>query len=210
MGTSLLISMALLSGHGSKPKRLAIRPFMLPCTLASPVLRFLFLFVARVQLNPLTAAFFPISLFILSFFLACSVSFFLLFSLFSHSLIFLCFLFLHFTLPFLSLVLFFAPAQSPFPSSFSSSSFLIERTGVVEISGLVTMLSHASRIGGSLSQSLREYTEDYRDKRNQEIEELAAKIPTKMIFPMLIFIWPCFFIVAIGPSLLMLADAFGK
>ncbi|WP_456296754.1 type II secretion system F family protein [Vibrio sp. AK197] len=87
---------------------------------------------------------------------------------------------------------------------------LIERTGVVEISGLVTMLSHASRIGGSLSQSLREYTEDYRDKRNQEIEELAAKIPTKMIFPMLIFIWPCFFIVAIGPSLLMLADAFGK
>ncbi len=87
---------------------------------------------------------------------------------------------------------------------------LIERTGVVEISGLVTMLSHASRIGGSLSQSLREYTEDYRDRRNQEIEELAAKIPTKMIFPMLIFIWPCFFIVAIGPSLLMLADAFGR
>ena len=66
---------------------------------------------------------------------------------------------------------------------------LIDRTGLTEIAGLaVTMLAHASRIGGSLSQTLREYTEDYRDKRNQEVEEIAAKIPTKMIFPLLLFI----------------------
>ena len=87
---------------------------------------------------------------------------------------------------------------------------LVERTGINELSGLVTMLSHASRIGGSLSQTLREYTEDYRDKRNQEIEEVAAKIPTKMIFPLLIFIWPCFFIVAIGPSMLLFTATMGK
>lgn len=87
---------------------------------------------------------------------------------------------------------------------------LVTRTGLTEIAGLVTMLAHASRIGGSLSQTLREYTEDYRDKRNQEIEEIAAKIPTKMIFPLLIFIWPCFFIVAIGPSMLMLSSTLGK
>ncbi len=83
---------------------------------------------------------------------------------------------------------------------------LIRRTGVDEILGLVKMLAHASRIGGSLSQTLREYTEDYRDKRNQEIEEIAAKIPTKMIFPLLLFIWPCFFIVAVGPSMISLLD----
>lgn len=87
---------------------------------------------------------------------------------------------------------------------------LVDRTGVKEIAGLVTMLSHASRIGGSLSQTLREYTEDFRDKRNQEVEEIAAKIPTKMIFPLLLFIWPCFFIVAIGPSMLSLTATLGK
>ncbi|WCP67694.1 type II secretion system F family protein [Vibrio tubiashii] len=87
---------------------------------------------------------------------------------------------------------------------------LVERTGVKEIAGLVTMLSHASKIGGSLAQTLREYTEDFRDKRNQEVEEIAAKIPTKMIFPLLLFIWPCFFIVAVGPSVLYLSSTWGN
>jgi len=87
---------------------------------------------------------------------------------------------------------------------------LIERTGLSEITGLVNMLSHASRVGGSLSQTLRDYTEDFRDKRNQEVEEIAAKIPTKMIFPLLLFIWPCFFIVAVGPALLALTSSFGN
>ncbi|MGD8109759.1 type II secretion system F family protein [Vibrio sp. TRT 21S02] len=87
---------------------------------------------------------------------------------------------------------------------------LVDRTGLTEITGLVNMLAHASRIGGSLAQTLREYTEDFRDKRNQEVEEIAAKIPTKMIFPLLLFIWPCFFIVAIGPSMLSLSASLGK
>ncbi|ANQ22454.1 pilus assembly protein TadC [Vibrio natriegens] len=84
------------------------------------------------------------------------------------------------------------------------------RTGLDEFMGLVSMLSHASRVGGSLVDSLREYTEDYRDKRQQAAEEIAAKIPVKMMFPMVLFIWPCFFIVAIGPSLITLAEAFSK
>ncbi|WP_375752976.1 type II secretion system F family protein [Vibrio sp. HN007] len=84
---------------------------------------------------------------------------------------------------------------------------LITRTGLEELRGLVSMLSHAARIGGSLAQTLRDYTEDYRDKRQQEAEEIAAKIPTKMLFPMIIFIWPCFFIVAIGPGIMLVAEA---
>ncbi|XAW89993.1 type II secretion system F family protein [Vibrio sp. CDRSL-10 TSBA] len=87
---------------------------------------------------------------------------------------------------------------------------LVERTGITEISGLVSMLAHASRIGGSLAQTLRDYTEDFRDKRNQEVEEIAAKIPTKMIFPLLLFIWPCFFIVAVGPTILFLLVYFSS
>ncbi|GLO61704.1 pilus assembly protein TadC [Vibrio sp. MACH09] len=79
---------------------------------------------------------------------------------------------------------------------------LIRRTGLHEITGLVKMLNHASRVGGSLAKTLRDYNEDYRDRRQQEAEEVAAKIPTKMLFPMILLIWPCFFIVAIGPALI--------
>lgn len=87
---------------------------------------------------------------------------------------------------------------------------LVTRTGLKDISGLASMLAHANKIGGSLSQTLREYIDDYRDRRNQEVEEIAAKIPTKMIFPLLMFIWPCFFIVAVGPSILSLTATLGK
>lgn len=86
----------------------------------------------------------------------------------------------------------------------------IDRTGVVEFAGLVSILSHASRVGGSIAQTLRDYTEDLRDRRNQELEEIAAKIPTKMLFPMLLFIWPCFFIVALGPALITLSNTFSN
>ncbi len=85
---------------------------------------------------------------------------------------------------------------------------LVNRTGLEEFRGLVAMLSHANKIGGSIAKTLRDYADDYRDKRNQEAEEIAAKIPTKMLFPMLIFIWPCFFIVAVGPAILSLMEAF--
>lgn len=91
------------------------------------------------------------------------------------------------------------------PQAFSE---LVLRTGLEELNGLVAMLSHASRIGGSLANTLRDYNDDYRDKRNQAAEEIAAKIPTKMIFPMLLFIWPCFFIVSLGPAILTLMKAF--
>ncbi|MFH0257280.1 type II secretion system F family protein [Vibrio rumoiensis] len=85
---------------------------------------------------------------------------------------------------------------------------LITRTGLEEFRGLVALLSHANKIGGSIAKTLRDYADDYRDKRNQAAEEIAAKIPTQMLFPMLIFIWPCFFIVAVGPAILSLMDAF--
>ncbi|KOO07233.1 type II secretion system F family protein [Vibrio hepatarius] len=98
-------------------------------------------------------------------------------------------------------------AGKPMPEALRE---FIYRTGLEEFMGLVSMLSHASRVGGSLVDSLREYTEDYRDKRQQAAEEIAAKIPVKMMFPMVLFIWPCFFIVAIGPALITLSEAFSK
>lgn len=86
-------------------------------------------------------------------------------------------------------------------------SQLVIRTGLTELAGLVSVLTHAAKMGGSLGETLRSYTEDFRDKRQQAAEEVAAKIPTKMLFPMLLFIWPCFFIVALGPGMLIVLDA---
>lgn len=87
---------------------------------------------------------------------------------------------------------------------------MVLRTGIEDLLGLISILSHASRIGGSLVESLREYTEDYRDKRHQAAEEMAAKVPVKMLFPTVFFIWPCFFIVAIGPAIITLIEAFSN
>jgi tight adherence protein C len=42
------------------------------------------------------------------------------------------------------------------------------------------------------------------------VEEIAAKIPTKMIFPLLVCIWPGFFIVVLGPAIIKLMEAFGQ
>lgn len=100
----------------------------------------------------------------------------------------------------------FAKIQAgvPMPDALSQ---LIDRTGLTELEGLVSMLSHASKMGGSLAQTLRDYTADFRDRRQQAAEEVAAKIPTKMLFPMLLFIWPCFFIVALGPGMMIVMDA---
>lgn len=87
---------------------------------------------------------------------------------------------------------------------------LATRTGLEEISGLVTLIDQSARFGTSIAETLRVYSEEFRDRRAQKAEEAAAKIGTKMIFPMVFCIWPAFFVVAIGPAVMMLIDAFSK
>lgn len=87
---------------------------------------------------------------------------------------------------------------------------LATRTGLEEISGLVTLIDQSARFGTSIAETLRVYSEEFRDRRAQRAEEAAAKIGTKMIFPMVFCIWPSFFVVAIGPAVMMLVEAFSK
>ncbi|EPC02454.1 hypothetical protein L861_08760 [Litchfieldella anticariensis FP35 = DSM 16096] len=77
-----------------------------------------------------------------------------------------------------------------------------ERTGVEDIRGLVTTLLQSMRFGTSIATTLRIYAVELRDKRTQEAEELAAKISTKMLFPLIFCVFPSFFVVALGPPLL--------
>jgi tight adherence protein C len=77
---------------------------------------------------------------------------------------------------------------------------LADRTGVEDLNSLVTMLIQTDKFGTSVSQSLRVYSETLRTKRRQRAEEAAAKTGVKMVFPLVICIFPAVWIVTIGPA----------
>lgn len=87
---------------------------------------------------------------------------------------------------------------------------LAERTGLEDIRGLVSLLAQSIRFGTSVADTLRIYAEEFRDRRTQLAEETAAKIGTKLIFPLVLCLWPSFFLVAIGPAIIGVLKAFGK
>ena len=82
------------------------------------------------------------------------------------------------------------------------------RTGLNEIRGLVSMFNQTMRVGTSIADALRMYAEEFRDRRTQAAEEKAAKLGTKMIFPLVFCFFPAFFIVAIGPAGIKIIRAF--
>ena len=85
---------------------------------------------------------------------------------------------------------------------------LAERTGLEDIRGLVALLVQTMRFGTGIADALRVYSEEFRDKRMQAAEEVAAKMGTKMIFPLVVCLFPSFFLVAIGPALIAMMGVF--
>jgi tight adherence protein C len=74
------------------------------------------------------------------------------------------------------------------------------RTNLEEINSLVTLLVQTDQFGTSMADALRVYSDSYRTQRYQKAEEKAAKLPVKLIFPLLIFIFPALFVVLLGPA----------
>ena len=74
------------------------------------------------------------------------------------------------------------------------------RTGVEEIGTFATMLTQADRFGTSIGESLRVFSDDLRHKRQVRAEELAAKVPTKMLLPLVLCIFPCISLVILTPA----------
>jgi tight adherence protein C len=74
------------------------------------------------------------------------------------------------------------------------------RTGVEEISTFVSMLTQADRFGTSVGDSLRIFSDDLRHKRQVRAEEAAAKVPTKMLIPLVLCIFPSIIMVIMGPA----------
>ncbi|MBI3827457.1 MAG: type II secretion system F family protein [Candidatus Rokubacteria bacterium] len=87
---------------------------------------------------------------------------------------------------------------------------LAERTGVAEVRSIVSAFIQTDRLGTPLGRTLRVHAEAARVARRHRAEERAQLAPVKMIFPTVFFLMPSFFLVAMGPSLLLLMKLFSS
>lgn len=78
------------------------------------------------------------------------------------------------------------------------------RTGVDDMKALVAILIQADKFGSSIAQALRVQSDSMRIKRSQMAEEKAAQTAVKMIFPLVLFIFPGIFVVLVGPAAIMM------
>ncbi|ADW67540.1 type II secretion system F family protein [Granulicella tundricola] len=77
---------------------------------------------------------------------------------------------------------------------------MAQRTQLPEIDGFVNMLMQNERFGTPIARALSTFGDNIRQKRRQRAEELAAKTTVKIIFPLVLFIFPSMFIVLLGPA----------
>src|SRR5580704_4410760 len=79
------------------------------------------------------------------------------------------------------------------------------RTQIPEFSLFVSMLTQADRFGTPIVRALSQFGDEIRLKRRQRAEEMAAKTKIKILFPLVLFIFPCIFIVLLAPAILNIA-----
>jgi tight adherence protein C len=75
-----------------------------------------------------------------------------------------------------------------------------DRSGVEDLRSLASILIQADKFGSSIAQALRVQSDSMRTRRRQIAEERAAKTAVKLIFPLVLFIFPGIFVVLIGPA----------
>jgi tight adherence protein C len=74
------------------------------------------------------------------------------------------------------------------------------RSGVDDLKSLASILIQADKFGSSIAQALRVQSDSMRTRRRQIAEEKAAKTAVKLIFPLVLFIFPGIFVVLVGPA----------
>lgn len=83
---------------------------------------------------------------------------------------------------------------------------LADRTGLDEVHELVTLLVQADHFGTSIADALRTHAKEMRTLRMQRARERAAKLPVKLIFPIILFIFPALFLVILGPAFIKIFE----
>jgi tight adherence protein C len=84
------------------------------------------------------------------------------------------------------------------------------RTDVPELTNFVNAIVQADKLGVPITQVLREQSADMRLRRRQRAEEQAMKVPVKIIFPVVVCIFPALMVVIIGPGAIQMATFFGS
>lgn len=79
---------------------------------------------------------------------------------------------------------------------------MAKRTKLPDVEGFVNMLVQTERFGTPIARALSAFADLLRLKRRQLAEERAAKTTVKIMFPLVLFIFPCLFIVLLGPAIL--------
>jgi tight adherence protein C len=87
---------------------------------------------------------------------------------------------------------------------------MADRTGLEVVRAFVNMLVQTERFGTPISRSLGHFADALRLKRRQQAEEQAAKTTIKMIFPLVLFIFPSMFIVLLGPAIISIMKTMGQ
>ncbi|BBO32955.1 type II secretion system F family protein [Lacipirellula parvula] len=80
------------------------------------------------------------------------------------------------------------------------------RTGVDDLKALAAILIQADKFGSSVAQALRVQSDSMRTRRRQLAEEKAAKTAVKLIFPLVLFIFPAIFVVLVGPAAITMVN----
>lgn len=84
---------------------------------------------------------------------------------------------------------------------------IVKRTGVDDLNSFITAVIQAEQLGSNIANMLRIQSRTMRQKRKQRAEEKSMKLPVKMIFPLLFFMFPAIFIVILGPAALSAMDS---
>ena len=85
---------------------------------------------------------------------------------------------------------------------------LAARTRVDDVQSLVALLVQTDRFGTSLAQALRTHADTSRTRRRQNAEERAGKLGVKLVFPLVLFLFPALYIVILGPAVITFLRVF--
>lgn len=85
---------------------------------------------------------------------------------------------------------------------------MADRLGVEELSNFINSVIQAEQLGVGIAQVLRVQSDQMRMRRRQRAEKAAHEAPIKMIFPLVLFIFPAFLAVILGPAMIRISEAF--
>jgi tight adherence protein C len=85
-----------------------------------------------------------------------------------------------------------------------------QRSNVMELRSFCAIVVQASELGVPIANVLREQSKEMRIRRRQRAEEMAQKVPIKILFPLIFCLFPALFIVILGPGMINILKAFSQ